>query len=81
MKYTNEQKNALRQELKGAGYGCRIQEKVSPFSDKIVTFISFIPAGEKPVMVTGSSVYGAAFYQEHKAAFEIINRFVEEVTA
>jgi hypothetical protein len=78
MKYTNEQKNQLRQSLKAAGYGCRIQEKQSPFSDKIVTFISFIPAGEKPVMVTGAGVFGADFYQKHKVAFEIINQFKGE---
>lgn len=75
MSYTNAQKTSLRKELKMAGYKCRINEKVSPFSDKVITFISFILPDGKVVNPTTASVYGEAFYRDHKRAFEIINNF------
>jgi len=77
MKYTNVQKIWLRKKLKEFGYGCRINEKMSPFSDKIVTFISFILPDKKVVKVTGCGVWDESFYREHKVAFEIISEFIK----
>jgi hypothetical protein len=78
MTYTNKQKTQLRKSLKAVGYKCRINEKVSPFSDKVVTFISFILPNGKTISVTGGNVFSAEFYNEHKTAFEIINKFIDD---
>jgi len=77
MKYTNKQKLSLRKSLKAIGYGCKIQEIRSPFSDRTVTFISFILPDKKIVNVTVANVYGEAFYRDHKPAFELVNLFID----
>lgn len=82
MKYTNQQKTMLRKKLKAAGYGCQINEKQSPFSDKIMTFFYFkLPDGHRVSVSSmgthGGTVYGAAFYRDHKIAFDIMNEFFE----
>ena len=77
MKYTNEQKNELRKELKSLGYKCKITEQQSPFSDKIVTFISFVtPDGKAPMI--GANAFPAEFYNTHKKAFEAVSKFKEK---
>jgi hypothetical protein len=80
MKYTNEQKVELRTSLKKIGYGCKIQEKQSPFSDKIVTFISFVLPDKSAPMI-GANVFPAEFRNKHAAAFDIVNNFVGKYKA
>ena len=78
MTYTNKQKTQLRKALKNIGYKCRINEKVSPFSDKVSTFISLVLSNGKSYQICKGNVFTAEFYNEHKAAFDIINKFIEE---
>lgn len=71
-------KTSLRKKLKEIGYKCKINEKQSPFSDKIVTFISLILPNGRTIPVSKGTVYSKEFYDEHKQAFDIINTFIDE---
>jgi hypothetical protein len=74
MKYTSEQKTELRTALKIAGYGCKIQEKQSPFSDKIVTFLSFVLPDKSAPMIS-ANCFASEFRNKHAIAFDIVNGF------
>lgn len=78
MTYTNKQKTQLRKSLKNVGYKCRINEKVSPFSDKVLTIISLVLPNGKAYQISKGNIFSTEFYNEHKVAFDIINKFVED---
>ena len=69
-------KNELRAGLKGMGYHCSFNTLDSPFSGgKPITFVSLIlPTGDK-FQITSASVFGAEFYAEHKAAFQMVEEY------
>ncbi len=78
MTYTNKQKTQLRKSLKNVGYKCRINEKASPFSDKVLTIISLVLPNGKAYQISKGNIFTTEFYNEHKVAFDIINKFVED---
>lgn len=75
MTYTNKQKTELRKSLKSIGYNCSISEKLSPFSDNVVTFISLILPNGTKISISGGNVYGRKFIEDHAQAIGIINKF------
>jgi hypothetical protein len=73
MTYSKEQKKNAKDKLKAIGYKLSISTKHSPFSGNAVEFVSLVlPNGNKVICLDGNAL-SVAFYEEHKAAFEIIN--------
>lgn len=63
-----------KQELKSIGYGLSISRKQSPFSDKIVTFLSLILPDKTKILITGASVFTQDFFNKHGKAMEIFRK-------
>jgi hypothetical protein len=63
-----------RKQLKTIGYNVSVSKKQSPFSDKVVTFLSLVLPDKTKVLITGASVFTQDFFDKHGKAMEIFNQ-------
>jgi len=79
MTYTKEQKKIARDKLKAIGYKLSISMKYSPFSGVGHEFVYIILPNGKKVECSECNCLSVEFYEEHKAAFAIVNELKKEI--